>query len=142
MVKNGDEIIIKYELKVHNKIVESDDESLFTIGDQRQLKGVYNFLKSLIGKKDIKGLKKNLVLTSEEAYGNRKENLILNIPKDLFKLDEEDIQEGSKIAITLQNGHESPGVIVEVADTHYTIDCNHPLCDTDLHMELEIIDIH
>ncbi|MEX2541268.1 MAG: peptidylprolyl isomerase [Trueperaceae bacterium] len=77
---------------------------------------------------------------ADEAYGPRREDLVLEI-------DREQIPEGVEVSIGTQlqlqqeNGQAVPVTVAEVGNESVTLDANHPLAGKDLSFELELVEI-
>lgn len=81
--------------------------------------------------------KKTFSLTPEEAYGNRNEQLVhhfsrKDIPSDMNP------RIGDTVALTAENGQQTPARIIEVTDENISVDLNHPLAGESLTFEIEI----
>ena len=71
-----------------------------------------------------------VAIATEDAYGERNEALMQEVPRDQFK-DIEDLQLGMQFRVESNTG---PLVvtIVEIADQVVTVDGNHPLAGVNL----------
>lgn len=85
------------------------------------------------------GGKKTVTLPCKEAYGEIREDMVGDIPKDKFPEDLE-IQIGMPLQMQGPQGP-MPVVVKEVKDEAVTIDANHPLAGKDLTFELELVEI-
>lgn len=81
----------------------------------------------------------NAVITPEEAYGARNEELVQQLARDLFDT-EDDIVEGMRFHAMSEAG---PRVVtvVSVDGDQVTIDGNHPLAGMTLHFDVTIADV-
>ena len=86
------------------------------------------------------GDKKTLQLSSDQAYGTAKPDMIGEFPKDSIPEDFE-LVVGGQIGVTLSNGQQIPAVIREIRETTLIIDANHPLAGQELIFEVEMISI-
>lgn len=97
----------------------------------------------------ISGLKEgdafNFSINPEEGYGDFDEEAIVELPKDVFKVngkvDNEMLQVGNFIPMTNQDGHRLQGKVVEVQDESVVMDFNHPLAGVNMHFKGQIISI-
>lgn len=130
---------VNYKVEVDNVLME--EKTNFTINPKKDnlLKGVEDYINTLSKKEpsDIIGKKQKLILSPTEAYGHYQTNLVGSIPKELNK----GIKTGDNILITLKNDKTYNGVVKKEVNDHYVVDCNHPLADKTLRVELEITDI-
>ncbi|MBC8206292.1 MAG: peptidylprolyl isomerase [Kiritimatiellales bacterium] len=85
------------------------------------------------------GGKKTVTLPCKEAYGERREEMIGDIPKANFP-EGMDIQVGMPLQMS---GPQGPLAVVvkAVKEDAVTIDANHPLAGEDLTFELELVEI-
>jgi FKBP-type peptidyl-prolyl cis-trans isomerase SlyD len=84
------------------------------------------------------GDKKKVPVASDEAYGPRMEQLVLDIPKE--KLPQGEIKEGMQFQAQGELAGR-PLTVVKMTDTHATLDANHPLAGVDLNFDVEITEI-
>jgi len=85
------------------------------------------------------GGKKTVTIPAAEAYGEAREEMIGDIPKDQFPPEME-----LSVGMPLQMmGPQGPlGVIIkEIKEDAVTIDANHPMAGKDLTFELELVEI-
>lgn len=75
-------------------------------------------------------------LKSEEAYGERMEDLIIDIPISVFeidgKVDETICSVGNEVPMTDGSGKQFYGIIEEIRDETVKMDFNHPMAGLDL----------
>lgn len=131
---------VNYKVEVDNVLME--EKTNFTINPKKDnlLKGIGDYINTLTKKEpsDIIGKKQKLILSPTEAYGHYQTSLVGSIPKELNK----GIKTGDNILITLKNDKTYNGVVKKEVNDHYVVDCNHPLADKTLRVELEITDIN
>lgn len=90
--------------------------------------------------RDMKvGAKKTVTIPAKEAYGEAREEMIGDIPKDRFP-------EGMELAVGMPLQMQGPQgplpvVVKEIKDDAVTIDANHPLAGKDLTFDLELVEI-
>ncbi|MCC7299503.1 MAG: peptidylprolyl isomerase [Verrucomicrobia bacterium] len=85
------------------------------------------------------GGKKTVTIPSAEAYGEAREEMIGDIPKDHFPPEME-----LAVGMPLQMmGPQGPlGVVIkEIKEDAVTIDANHPMAGKDLTFELELVEV-
>jgi len=78
-------------------------------------------------------------VSPEEGYGERSQQLIQAVPKELFKIDGE-IQVGMRFHAEAEHGIELVEVVA-VDDDTVTIDANHPLAGQTLNFDVDIVDV-
>ena len=83
-------------------------------------------------------------IKSENAYGVRSEEAIIELPKDMFmqegKLVEE-VKVDNVLPLEDQNGQVHPAKVVSINESTVTVDVNHPLAGQDLHFTGSIVDV-
>lgn len=88
----------------------------------------------------------NFSIAPEDAYGERNEEHVLDLPKSIFlvdgKFDHEMIQEGHTVPMMDSNGNRMNGSVLEVKDDVVVMDFNHPLAGETLHFSGKVIDVH
>ena len=89
-----------------------------------------------------KGDKFDFTLTVEEAYGEYEEERVLELSKDVFKInghfDKEHIYPGSVVPLMNADGARFNGTITEVKEDTVTVDLNHPLAGKELNFVGEV----
>lgn len=83
---------------------------------------------------------KTVNIPSDEAYGERREDLVQEVPKD--QLPEEIKPEvGMPLMSQTPDGQQIRLTVTEVMDGSIVVDANHPLAGKDLTFELELVEI-
>ena len=89
-----------------------------------------------------KGEKFNFTLSVEEAYGEYEQERVLEVSKDVFKVnghfDKEHIYEGAVVPLMNDEGARFNGTIAEVKEETVTVDLNHPLAGKALNFVGEV----
>lgn len=85
------------------------------------------------------GEEKSITLQPEEAYGEYKDNMKQDIPRDRMPLD--DIKVGTTLMATLPTGMQIPVTIAGLTAETVTIDLNHPLAGKVLNFKLKLVDV-
>lgn len=83
-------------------------------------------------------------IKSENAYGTRSEDAIIELPQDMFKQDGKMIDEiavDNIVPLQDQNGQVVPAKVVSINEETVTMDVNHPLADQDLHFTGSVIEL-
>ena len=136
--RSGDTVQVNYTGKFDNGDTfdssEGRDPLEFTIGEGDVIPGFEN---AVIGMQP--GDKKTVNIPAEEAYGARREEMIVQV-------DKEDLPEGFEPSVgdmmeVTQGEFSMPVTIVDVADGKVTIDANHPLAGRDLVFDIELAGI-
>ena len=75
----------------------------------------------------------------DKAYGQRNENFVQTVPKELLA-GVEDLVLGSQLRATTDDGEQTV-IVIDVQDDEITVDGNHPLSGLDLSFDVEIIEV-
>ncbi len=81
----------------------------------------------------------NTVIAPENAYGNRRDDLLHVVPKSGFQGDEE-MQIGMQVQLETEQGP-AIATISEIEGENVTLDLNHPLADMELHFAVDVMDL-
>jgi FKBP-type peptidyl-prolyl cis-trans isomerase SlyD len=135
-----------YELREKNsagRIIESLDETrplTFVYGTGRLLP-VFESNISLLSAGDPF----SFALDSEMAYGDKREDMIVDVPISVFetdgKLNEDICQVGKEVPMMDTEGNPLNGIINEITDTFVKMDFNHPMAGVDLFFTGKIIEV-
>lgn len=84
------------------------------------------------------GDKKTVALQSENAYGERYEQLVQAMPLSMF--DGMEVAVGMQFRATTDEGEQTV-IVVDVSDETVVVDGNHPLAGIDLTFNVEVMEI-
>lgn len=135
----GDMVSVHYTGKLTSgEVFDSSkdrDPLEFTLGNQEMLAG---FEEGVIGMKP--GESKSVTLQPEQAFGDRRDDLLLKLPKKEFP---QDITPSVGLQLKLSNnsGANMTVVITEVGEESVTLDGNHPLAGQALVFDIELLEI-
>ena len=136
--KEGSTVSVEFEGKLEDGTVfdksKPDQPLVFTIGEHRIIPA---FEKAVEGMSV--GEKKEINLNPKDAFGERKEELVIGIPKSNFPHDLE-LKEGALIRVGLPNGMQAPAKIVKIAEDVVVLDMNHPLAGKKVSFKIKLID--
>jgi FKBP-type peptidyl-prolyl cis-trans isomerase SlyD len=145
-IENNKMVSLVYELRETDekgKIVEVLNESkplTFIYGSGRLLPMFESNIKSL-------GMGDSFCFTlkSDIAYGERREEMIIDVPISVFekdgKIDENICRVGNEVPMTDNEGNSFTGLINEVSDNTVKMDFNHPMAGIDLYFKGKIVDV-
>ncbi len=94
--------------------------------------------KELLGKKV--GDKLHVVIEPAEAYGERRDDLVQEVPREAFQ-GVEDIQPGMQFNAQAPDGSTYVVTVTNVGEEKITIDANHDLAGVRLTFDVEVMDI-
>ena len=125
-----------------NYVLKGPDGKVLDASEKGQplpyLEGAGQILPKL--EEEIKGMKegekKTVKLSAADAYGETRENMFMDVPKEeLAHLPQLEI--GAHLRLELQGGAHIVRVS-KITDSHVTLDGNHPLAGTPLEFDIEM----
>lgn len=137
-VKNGDSVRVHYTGKLEDG-TEFDssrerDPIEFTVGSGNLIPG---FEKSVVGMKI--GDKKTITVQPEDAYGEKNQELVVEIDKNDFPSDITP-EVGMPLQIKQSDDNVINVMITEITEVSVTIDANHPLAGKALVFDIELVE--
>jgi FKBP-type peptidyl-prolyl cis-trans isomerase SlyD len=139
-------VSLVYELRENDtegKVIESLDDKRplnFIFGTGRLLPEFESNLSPL-----STGDNFSFALNSENAYGERREEMIIDLPMSVFekdgKVDEEICRVGNEVPMMDSEGHPLTGLICEIAEKSVKMDFNHPMAGINLYFTGKILDV-
>ena len=85
------------------------------------------------------GERKLLTIPVEQAYGERDEEMVLELPRTQMPSGE--LTVGLAVQFHLEDGEEVDGILIAVGEDSVTVDFNHPLAGKDLVFEIEVVSV-
>lgn len=138
-VKNNDTIRVHYKGTLTNgELFDSSEgrEPLeFQVGSGQVIPGFDTAVVDM----EV-GQEKSFLIPCDDAYGQRDERLIQEVPQEQLPQDLQP-QVGMMLSSTLPNGQQIPVKITNVGESNITIDANHPLAGEDLNFEIKLVEI-
>ncbi|MGI6208097.1 MAG: FKBP-type peptidyl-prolyl cis-trans isomerase [Anaerolineae bacterium] len=86
------------------------------------------------------GESKTVTIPADEAYGPRREELMLRVPREQVPPNVEP-EVGDRLQVRLATGQLAPVTVAEVTDEAIVLDANHPLAGKDLTFDIEVVEI-
>lgn len=137
--KQGDKVSIHYTGRLDDGTVfdtSEDREPLeFTLGEGKVIPGFEN---AVVGMAE--GETKTARIPSDEAYGSRRDDLVLDVPQEQLPEDIEP-QVGQRLQMQAGDGQTFQVVITDVGDETVEVDANHPLAGEDLTFDIELVEV-
>ncbi|OFC69531.1 FKBP-type peptidyl-prolyl cis-trans isomerase [Alteromonas confluentis] len=90
----------------------------------------------LVGK--TAGDKFSTTVEPEKAYGQRMDELVQSVPKNMFEGME--VEPGMSFRASSEGGEQSV-IVIEVNDDHVVVDGNHPLAGITLQFDVEVVEV-
>jgi FKBP-type peptidyl-prolyl cis-trans isomerase SlyD len=81
-----------------------------------------------------------VVVTPEEGYGTKREDLIITVPREHWSLPET-VGVGEIVELQSDAGQRLPARIVDMKPEAITLDANHPLAGEALHFEITLVSV-
>lgn len=108
----------------------------FTVGGGQMIKGFDEAVNGMEMNEQI-----TVTIPSSEAYGNKRDDLIQEIPRTQLP---EDMQPevGQKLVATNDLGHQTQVAVTAVSAEAITVDANHELAGKDLVFDIELVAIN
>ena len=135
----GNNVSVHYTGKSEDGTIfdtSKDREPLsFELGAGQMIKG---FDEGISGMKI--GETKELTLSPEEAYGERKDEYIQEIDKKIFQATE-DLEVGKEVVLKDDMERLFTGIVQNIKESSVVIDFNHFLAGKTLHFEVELVSI-
>jgi FKBP-type peptidyl-prolyl cis-trans isomerase SlyD len=135
-----------YELResdAEGRVIETLDENrplTFIYGTGRLLPFFESNIDSLGMGDDFK-----FALNAEVAYGERREDMVIDVPISVFqtdgKINEDICRVGNEVPMMDTEGNPLNGVINEITDTAVKMDFNHPMAGMNLFFSGKIVEV-
>lgn len=110
----------------------------FVFGDDTMLPAICNAVRGLSA-----GDTFDFVVTPETGFGERRDEMIKELPRDMFetdgKFDAKHVYVGAAITMMTAEGYPAPGMVLDVNDKAVTVDFNHPMAGSTMHFKGEIL---
>lgn len=86
------------------------------------------------------GEKKTVRIPAAEAYGERRDDLILTFPANQVP-NIEQINAGDKLFLQTPSGQPVPATVIKVDEAGVVLDANHELAGKDLTFDIELVEV-
>ena len=135
--QSGSTVKIHYKGTLENGDVFDSSEGRepleFTIGSGQVITG---FDEAVTGMNV--GEKKSVTIPVEKAYGPRNDELVIQAPREHIPPDLNP-EIGQRLEMGGPNGELLLVTVVEISDSHITLDANPPLAGMDLNFDIELV---
>lgn len=135
----GNTVKVHYTGKLKDGTIFDSSESRepleFTLGDGNMIKGFDAAVQGMNVGDD-----KSVTIPSEEAYGEKKDEMMVDIPRTQVPADIKP-EVGMDLSIQNQQGQPMPVKVVHVDEEKITLDANHPLAGQDLIFDIKLVEI-
>lgn len=137
--KQGDKVTIHYTGKLSDgSIFDStvgNDPLVFQLGGGELIDGLEEGVTGM-----VTGEKKILTISPEKAYGERTDELVIEVPLENFPVDL-DFQVGDELEVTDKDGEVVPVRVCGLTEETITLDGNFPLAGETLTFDIELIKV-
>lgn len=137
--ENGKTVKVHYTGKLESGDVFDSSEGRepleFTMGAGQMIPG---FEKGVDGM--AVGDKKEITVTPEEGYGEKRDDLIAEYDKSIFPEDLE-LEVGMHLQSKTEDGQVIPLVVHDIQGEKVTLDANHFLAGKNLYFEVELVEV-
>lgn len=137
-ISEGDTVRIDYTGRLESGEVFDTSEGRgpleFQVGANQVVPG---FEAGVVGMK--LGEKKTLTIPPEEAYGERDERMVRQVPRGDINVEE--LRPGHVLALQSPDGNQFHGMVTEVGEEDVTLDFNHFLAGKTLVFEVKIVGV-
>ena len=139
--EKGKKVQVHYTGKLEDGQVfdssEGKDPLSFEVGAQQVVPGFDAAVEGM-----NVGDKKEFTLEVDQAYGNPRDELIQEVPKDALGEMKDKVEEGMTLGVHHpQSPQPIPAKVVKIADETVTLDMNHPLAGKKLNFNVELVDV-
>lgn len=135
--KRGDNVKVHYTGKLLDGTVfdssEGRDPLEFAVGSGQVIQG---FDEAIVGMNV--GEKKEVLIPVDKAYGEKNDEMVIQAPIEQVPPDLNP-EVGMQLEMGGANGEILRVVVVEVTETHITLDANPPLAGKDLNFTIELV---
>ena len=107
----------------------------FVLGENRLIRG---FEQAVLGMSP--GESKSVKLKPEEAYGSRRDDMVVTIDRNGLA-NEVEPQVGQKVEVKSQDGSAIGATVTEVTESQVTLDANHPLAGQTLIFDIALVEV-
>lgn len=136
MIKEGNKIKVHYTGKFENEEIfdtsKERDPIVFVVGEGNLIKG---FETAVLGMEP--GQTKTVTIGANEAYGERRDDLVQEIEKDKVP---ENVAVGQNLQANTPGGPINV-TVTEVKENTVVLDANHPLAGKNLVFDIEVVEV-
>lgn len=142
MITKNKFVTVSYELRT-----EKDGEVLETAGADSPLEFIYGqgqtlefFEMNLLEKKE--GDKFDFKIPAANAYGEFSEDMVVDLPKDIFsEVEESEMVIGNVLPMMDSMGRRLRGKIESIGEDEVRVNLNHPMAGKDLYFKGEVLGV-
>ena len=137
-MKPGSKVKIHYTGSLSDGTVfdssDGRDPLEFTIGEKEVIPGFEDaVLKMKLNEE------KTITIQPKDAYGEKNEQLVREMPKDKFP---PEMKEGANLVLKSPTGQQIPAVVSQIKENAVVLDFNHPLAGKELTFKIKLMEIN
>lgn len=137
--QNGQKVQVHYKGKLDDGTVfdqsQPDQPLEFQLGAGQVIPG---FEKAVEGMNT--GDEKTVKIESTEAYGDHRDDLVMNVSRDRIPPDL-NVEVGQRLQMERNDGQKIPVTVTEMDDASVTLDANHPLAGKNLTFDIKLVNV-
>ena len=137
--KKGDVVKVHYKGKLNSgeqfDSSEGREPLEFTVGAGQMIAGFDEAIPGM-----TIGEKKTITIAPENAYGEKKEEAMIEYPKSKIPANMK-LEPGMKLQLRNEAGQPVPVIVTEVKDEIVILDANHELAGKELIFDIELVEI-
>jgi peptidylprolyl isomerase len=138
-IQSGDTVSVHYTGRIENGEIFDSSQGRrplsFTVGAGQLIRG---FDEAVVGM--LAGDTKTVTIPPEMGYGPRREELVVDIPRDTVPEGME-LEKGMRLELVDPQGNKIPAEVFEILDEVVKMDLNHFLAGKTLVFEIEILEV-
>lgn len=139
-IKEGDNIAVHYTGTFEDgEVFDSSrgrDTLAFTVGAGQMIKGFDDAVRGM-----QEGESTSITLAPADAYGERNEEMIFDMPRANFP-EEIELEVGMQLQLADQQGQPIPAVVADIGEETVQMDVNHPMAGKTLNFDIEIMTVN
>jgi len=139
-IKHGDTVTLHYTgTFTDGEVFDTTDGAephQFQAGAGTVIKG---FDEAILGMKVEE--EKEVTMAPNMAYGDYNENLVENVPRNIFEDGMDDPEVGIVVGVNTKDGHVIPATVKSIGEESVQLDFNHPLAGKTLKFKIKVVDI-
>ncbi|TVP75916.1 MAG: peptidylprolyl isomerase [Gemmatimonadales bacterium] len=136
---SGDTVHIHYTGRLDDGTVfdtsQDRDPLAFVLGEGQVIPGFESAVEGM-----ETGDSRTATIPSEKAYGPRREDLVMPVPREHLP-DGLEVEVGMPLEMRTAEGQTARVVVAEVEEEQIRIDANHPLAGRDLTFDIELVKV-
>lgn len=138
--KKGSSVKVEYTGSLETGQVfdtsEGKDPLEFKVGEGKVIKGFDDAVVDMDA-----GEEKEISIKAEDAYGQRNEQLVQEVPKQAFGESTSKLQQGIILGLRDPQGNVMNALVTKISDDKVTLDMNHPLAGKNLKFKIKMVEV-